>query len=166
MNLDRVQSLIDICRRKKIRIVTAESCTGGLIGGALTDLPGSSDVFWGGFLTYANGAKSEVLGVLEDTLEKKGAVSEEVVRQMLDGALDKSGTELSIAVSGVAGPGGGTQEKPVGTVWIGVALKNCTYDIRKYLFDGNRQIVRKKTVQTALDMAEKIILNDSCLDSK
>ncbi|OQY32814.1 MAG: hypothetical protein B6241_09865 [Spirochaetaceae bacterium 4572_59] len=166
MSLDNVQSLIDLCRGKKIRIVTAESCTGGLIGGALTDLSGSSDIFWGGFLTYANEAKSAILGVSEDTLETKGAVSEEVVRQMLDAALVKSGTELSIAVSGVAGPGGGTPEKPVGTVWIGVALKGYAYDIRKYLFDGNRQFVREKTVLTAVKMAENIILNDSCLDSK
>ncbi len=140
-------------------MVTAESCTGGLIGGAMTDLPGSSDVFWGGFITYANEAKVTALGVCEATLEKAGAVSEEVILQMLQGALEKSGAALAVAVSGIAGPGGGTEDKPVGTVWIGASLSGGETSVRKFLFQGNRSEIRRDTVINALDMAEKLILN-------
>ena len=166
MSCERVLSLLDLCREKGLRMVTAESCTGGLIGGALTEVPGSSDVFWGGFMTYANEAKVNILGVDENVLKDKGAVSSEVVTQMLRGALEKSGTDLALAVSGVAGPGGGTEEKPVGTVWIGAATAEGRLCTRRYLFKGNRREVRQKTVVKSLEMAEKIILNDSCLDSE
>ena len=166
MSLDKVRDLIELCRSRGIRLVTAESCTGGLIGGALTDIPGSSDVFWGGFLTYANAAKRRILGVSQGALDEFGAVSEEVVEEMLQGALDKSGTELAIAVSGVAGPGGGTVEKPVGTVWIGVMLKSGEKSFERCQFNGDRQKIRFDTVAKALEKAEKIILNDSCLDSE
>ncbi len=166
MSSDRALSLLDTCRKKGLRIVTAESCTGGLIGGALTEVPGSSDVFWGGFLTYANEAKVDILGVDREILQDKGAVSEEVVTQMLRGALEKSGADLALAVSGVAGPGGGTRDKPVGTVWIGAATAGGRLCTRKYLFKGNRQKIRLETVTKSLEMAEKIILNDSCLDSE
>jgi len=166
MNWDEVRNLIELSRKKGIQIVTAESCTGGLIGGALTEIPGSSDVFWGGFLVYDNDAKIRLLGVSEPVLNDRGAVSEEVVELMLEGALAKSGVDLALAVSGVAGPGGGSPDKPVGTVWIGAALKNGEKLLRKYLFKGDRQVVRLETVRNALLMAEKIILNDSRLDTE
>ena len=166
MNQDDLQRLIGLCRERGIRIVTAESCTGGLIGGALTEIAGSSDVFWGGFITYANGAKETALGVTRESLDCYGAVSEEVVEQMLRGASEKSGAELAIAVSGVAGPGGGSPLKPVGTVWIGTSLKDSGLCIREFRFSGSRQDVRTETVRKALEMAEKLILNHSCLDSE
>ncbi len=166
MSRDKAESLIRLCRENNITMVTAESCTGGLIGGALTDISGSSDVFWGGFITYANQAKMSALGVSGETLEQNGAVSEPVVSQMLSGALEKSGASLAMAVSGVAGPGGGTPDKPVGTVWIGVSLKGAAPVKEKFLFSGNREEIRNKTVINALEMAEKVILNRSLLDSE
>ena len=166
MSRDKAEALIRLCREKDITMVTAESCTGGLIGGVLTGISGSSDVFWGGFITYANQAKILSLGVSEDNLEQYGAVSEQVVSQMLSGALEKSGASLAMAVSGVAGPGGGTPDKPVGTVWIGVSLKGSDMIAQKFLFSGNREEIRNKTVINALEMAEKVILNRSLLDSE
>ena len=166
MTSDKAPELIVLCRERKLRIVTAESCTGGLIGGALTEIPGSSDVFWGGFLVYDNDAKVRMLQVPPEMLDREGAVSEPVVRRMLQGAMRQSGADLALAVSGVAGPGGGTPEKPVGTVWIGVAMADGRECLRKYHFGGNRREVRLETVKNALFMAEKIILNESCLDSE
>lgn len=153
-------------RERGLRIVTAESCSGGLIGAALTDLPGSSDVFWGGFLTYDNQAKIRLLRVDPAVLDRVGAVSEEVVAGMLRGALEGSGAELALAVSGVAGPGGGSAEKPVGTVWIGAALWEGRSLIRLFHFAGDRGEIRRRTVEEALSLGEKIILNDPRLDSE
>jgi nicotinamide-nucleotide amidase len=110
--------VIDLARDAGLSITSAESCTGGLFAHMLTQIPGSSDVFPGGFVTYSNALKASVLGVRKDTLETQGAVSEATVREMLTGALDKSGADLGVAISGVAGPGGGSAEKPVGTVWL------------------------------------------------
>jgi nicotinamide-nucleotide amidase len=110
--------LIELAREAGMSITCAESCTGGAIAHMLTQIPGASDVFPGGFVTYSNALKHTVLGVSEATLREHGAVSEETVREMLDGALERSGADLGVAVSGIAGPGGGSAEKPVGLVWL------------------------------------------------
>ncbi len=112
------ERVIDLARDQGITLTSAESCTGGLIAQMLTQIPGSSDVFPGAFVTYSNALKHSVLGVTTDTLDSVGAVSEETVRQMVQGALKASGATLGVAVSGVAGPGGGSDSKPVGTVWL------------------------------------------------
>ena len=133
-------------------IVTAESCTGGLICGALTDIPGSSEAVFGGFVTYDNRAKTGMVGVPAELLEKHGAVSEEVARAMAEGALRAAGVDIAIAVTGIAGPGGGTAGKPIGLVHFGCATKAGT-SVQKRLFgDLGRQAVREASVGVALDM--------------
>ncbi|MDC7234840.1 MAG: CinA family protein [Spirochaetales bacterium] len=159
------RSLLELSRQNKLTLVTAESCTGGLIAGALTEIAGSSDVVWGGFVTYANEAKTAVLGVPSALIEEKGAVSEEVVCAMVKGALEKSGASMAVAVSGVAGPGGGSPEKPVGTVWIAAGLNNETPRTVLCRFQGDRSSVRTQTVNSALALCEKLILSISSLDS-
>ncbi len=159
-------SLLQLCREKKMTIVTAESCTGGLICAALTEIAGSSDVVWGGFVTYANEAKEGVLGVGRDLIREHGAVSGEVVEAMVSGALEKSGAGLAVAVSGVAGPGGGSPEKPVGTVWIAAGLSSGAVVKELCHFSGSRSDIRESTVDRALSLCEKIILNGSSLDSE
>ncbi|UZJ45746.1 nicotinamide-nucleotide amidohydrolase family protein [Marinimicrobium sp. C6131] len=135
-------------------VATAESCTGGGIASAITDIPGSSGWFGYGLVTYSNDAKVRLLGVSESTLERHGAVSEAVVCAMAEGAARVSGADLSIAVSGIAGPDGGSDDKPVGTVWLGWA---CGHDearisgARRYRFAGDRAAVRQQTVMAALE---------------
>lgn len=136
---------------------TAESCTGGGIAAALTDIAGSSEWFTGAFVTYANEWKMRQLGVNAETLERFGAVSEQTVSQMLDGLLKNGGADYGIAVSGIAGPGGGTPEKPVGTVYIGIAGKGWQI-IRRAHFNGLRDTVRLRTASTAINMLiEKLL---------
>jgi len=131
----------------------AESCTGGWIGKAITDVPGSSQWFASGYVVYSNAAKTTQLGVLPRELEEHGAVSEPVVRAMAIGALERSGADVSVAVSGIAGPDGGTPGKPVGTVWFAWAWKHgksVRCQTRTKLFKGGREEVRRKAVHTAL----------------
>jgi nicotinamide-nucleotide amidase len=137
-------------------IAVAESCTGGLVGAAITAVPGSSAVFWGSLVTYSYEAKTSVLGVLESTLEAHGAVSEAVVREMVVGLRGRSGCDAAVAVSGVAGPGGGTPEKPVGTVWIawGSADKLLA---QRFHFDGDRDSVRAGAVREALAAVLRLV---------
>ena len=133
------------------KIATAESCTGGLIAGLLTEIPGSSDVFERGFVTYSNRAKEEMLGVPAALLRQHGAVSEPVARAMAEGAIRNSTAHLSIAVTGIAGPGGGTEEKPVGLVHIAAARAGTATAARICRFgDIGRDRVRLKTVEAAL----------------
>jgi nicotinamide-nucleotide amidase len=142
-------------------VSTAESCTGGWIAKAITDISGSSAVFHYGIVSYSNGAKEALLGVLNETLEVHGAVSEAVVIEMAEGALNLSGADVSVAVSGVAGPTGGSETKPVGTVWFAWAVRegsklrsetNCEH------FDGDRDLVRELTVVHALQgVRERIV---------
>jgi len=130
-------------------VSTAESCTGGWIAKALTDVPGSSSCFAYGIVSYSNGAKESMLGVQNETLVENGAVSEPIVREMAEGALRLSGADISVAVSGVAGPDGGSDEKPVGTVWFAWSLrgpKGITTDTDLQHFDGDRTGVRVQTV--------------------
>jgi nicotinamide-nucleotide amidase len=141
--------LADLLRARGLMLATAESCTGGLIAGACTDLSGSSDWFERGFVSYSNAAKTELLGVPAALIEAHGAVSEPVARAMAEGAVARSHAQLSVAVTGVAGPTGGSAEKPVGTVWFGwsVAGQSHTEHMR---FAGDRAAVRQATVRHAL----------------
>ena len=143
------EALADALRARAAHIATAESCTGGLIAGACTDLAGSSDWFDRGFVTYSNAAKTELLGVPPALIEQHGAVSEPVARAMAEGALAHSRAQLSVAVTGVAGPSGGSADKPVGTVWFGWCVNGVTTSERRH-FDDDRAAVRARTVAHAL----------------
>lgn len=132
-------------------VATAESCTGGLIAGALTDIAGSSKVVDRGFVTYTNIAKTEMLGVPASLLHAHGAVSSEVAVAMAVGALSKSRADVTVAVTGVAGPGGGSAEKPVGRVYIATAVRGGAAKAKEYTFPGDRDAVRMATVQAALE---------------
>jgi PncC family amidohydrolase len=145
-------ALFEELLRRDMTMTAAESCTGGLIAKLMTDHAGSSEVFWGSFVTYSNDAKRSLLGVTQQTLNKYGAVSEETVRSMAEGALIKSGTDCSVAVSGIAGPGGGTEDKPVGTVWVGVSLREKKTVTRLFQFEGSREKVRVQTAVEALKL--------------
>jgi len=146
MELSR--QLADLLLRKQLKLVTAESCTGGLIAAACTDLAGSSAWFERGFVTYSNEAKHELLGVEERILRRAGAVCEGVARAMAQGALAHSKAQVAVAVTGVAGPTGGSPAKPVGTVWFGFAVPGQVIT-EKCLFAGDRAAVRAATVQHA-----------------
>lgn len=150
---DLAGRLLEACRARGIRLTTAESCTGGLIIGCLTDLAGSSDVVDRGFVTYSNEAKHEVLGVDPGLIASVGAVSPEVARAMADGALKAAGAGLSIAVTGIAGPGGGSPAKPVGTVHFGIAVGGQETHHDHQRFEGDRAAVRAATVAHALELA-------------
>lgn len=138
------------------KIATAESCTGGLIGKTLTDIAGISDYYGYGFITYSNEAKQKLLGVSEKTLKNFGAVSDETVIEMASGALKVSDADVAVSVSGIAGPGGGSMEKPVGLVYIAVAALEKQAHSHKFIFSGTREEVRQKTALEAL----KLVLNE------
>lgn len=141
-----------------LMLATAESCTGGMIAAAITDLAGASNVLERGFVTYSNEAKVEMLGVLPETLAAHGAVSAETAREMAAGALKHSHADVAVSVTGVAGPGGGTAEKPVGLVWFGLAVKGGEAVSEKRRFSaGDRAIVRRDSVATALELALKAV---------
>lgn len=153
--LGEAEALVKACRAAGLKVATAESCTGGLIGGALTAVPGSSAVFERGFLTYSNEAKSDVLGIDAGLIEVNGAVSEPVARAMAEGALAHAPVDLTVAVTGIAGPGGGTAEKPVGTVHMAAAARGKTTLHEHHVFPGDRAAVRAATVLAALQLAER-----------
>jgi len=131
-------------------VVTAESCTGGWIAQTLTAIAGSSAWFDRGFVTYSNQAKQDMLGVSGETLQQYGAVSEQVVQEMLQGALDNSPAQLGVSVSGIAGPGGGSADKPVGTVWFGWCRRGSATHCEPKQFNGDRDAVRRQAVAHAL----------------
>ncbi len=136
-----------------LAVATAESCTGGWIAKSITDIPGSSAVFGYGVVSYSNGAKESILGVRNATIEEHGAVSEGVVGEMADGVLHLSGADIAVAVSGIAGPDGGTDDKPVGTVWFAWAIRdgaNALIDTSCEHFSGDRELVRELAVAHAL----------------
>jgi nicotinamide-nucleotide amidase len=146
-------ALLDLCRRKRLTLATAESCTGGLVAGALTDIAGSSDVFDRGFVTYSNAAKQQILGVPAETLREHGAVSQPTAEAMARGALARSGADIAVAITGVAGPGGGTPEKPVGLVHFAAASRGGALTHREMRYgDIGRGEVRAKSVLEALRM--------------
>ncbi|WP_238916593.1 competence/damage-inducible protein A [Clostridium sp. YIM B02555] len=142
---------------KKLTISTAESCTGGMIAGTLINYPGISEVFLEGAVTYSNEAKHNRLGVKNETLEKYGAVSEETAREMAIGIANTAKTDVSIVTTGIAGPEGGTPEKPVGLVYIGVYFKG-EVTVKKYVFNGNRSRVRLQATTTGLDMLRRVLM--------
>ena len=151
LNLARL--VLDDAAQRRLRIVTAESCTGGLLSGLLVEIPGSSKVFERGFVTYSNKAKEEVLGIPGDMIADYGAVSEPVARAMAEGALEESRANMSIAITGIAGPGGGTRLKPVGTVHFALARENAPIRHRLEQFDDiGRNEIRLASLETALNM--------------
>ncbi|MEL6569529.1 MAG: CinA family protein [Pseudomonadota bacterium] len=151
--MNKAMLLLDDARAARLKIATAESCTGGLLGGLFTEIAGSSDVFERGFVTYSNRAKADVLGVAGDILADYGAVSEPVARMMAEGALEQSRANISIAITGIAGPGGGTPMKPVGTVHFGCARENraVIHEMRQF-GDIGRSEVRRLSLDVALDL--------------
>lgn len=153
MKLDGLATeVLDHCRKAKLTIATAESCTGGMIGAALTAISGSSDVVDRGFITYSNQAKQDMLNVSADALKMQGAVSELVAEQMAEGGLKAAKTGLCVAVTGIAGPGGGTDKKPVGLVYMACAKINSSTIVEKHIFEGNRDDVRIQTAKRALEL--------------
>lgn len=154
-------ALVDLLKSKRQTVATAESCTGGLLGAKLTEIAGSSEVFLGGFVTYSNEMKQRYLGVPAEILESYGAVSERVAQAMAEGALRQTGANWAIGITGIAGPGGGSEEKPVGLVFIGLADANASHTAR-YQFIGDRAVVRERAVQAALTLLRKAVLQGSC----
>lgn len=145
-------TLVATLTRARQSVATAESCTGGWIAKAITDIPGSSAVIGYGIVSYSNGAKESMLGVRNKTLEANGAVSEPVVVEMAEGAVRLSGADVGVAVSGVAGPDGGSKDKPVGTVWFAWTIRDddLRTETERKCFDGDRDAVRRQTVLHAL----------------
>jgi len=136
-------------QQKKLTLATAESCTGGLIAHLMTNIPGSSEYFLGGIVAYSYQAKADLLGVSWDTLNSKGAVSKETVLEMAIGARNKMKADIVVSVSGIAGPGGGTPDKPVGTTWVGLATQNGE-EARHFIWDGDREQNKKLSSEAAL----------------
>lgn len=157
--IELINELATTLSATKLKVCTAESCTGGLIAKSFTDLAGSSAWFERGFVTYSNESKTEMLGVSASVIEQYGAVSEPVATAMAVGALKHSHADCSISVTGVAGPDGGSDEKPVGTVWIGVASQTQTR-AQKYLFDGDRERIRLVTMHTAIERLLHLLNSD------
>lgn len=149
---EAAENVLLTCRKKNLKVVTAESCTGGLIAAALTAIAGSSDVVDRGFVTYSNEAKREMIGVPWDAILGHGAVSEPVARAMAAGALARSSADIAVSVTGVAGPGGGTDEKPVGLVHFGAVRAGFDPIVERHVFPGDRDQIRRLTVLTALAM--------------
>jgi nicotinamide-nucleotide amidase len=150
--LDEAAALIDTLRGRGLTVATAESCTGGLIAAALTSVAGSSAVVDRGFVTYSNAAKAAMLGVPAALIVEHGAVSEIVALRMALGAIERSDATLAVAVTGIAGPGGATAEKPVGLVWFGAARRDGPSRTAREVFPGDRATVRAATVRRAFDL--------------
>lgn len=156
--LARAEAVLAACGRKGMMLATAESCTGGLVAGALTAIAGSSSVVECGFVTYSNGAKMRMLGVPQATLAAHGAVSEETARAMATGALQQAGVDVAVSITGIAGPGGGSAEKPVGLVHFAGALKGGAVAHRRRTFgDIGRSEVRRLSVLEALDLLAAMV---------
>jgi nicotinamide-nucleotide amidase len=147
--LDDAATLLDACRAKQVKLATAESCTGGLIAAVLTAIAGSSDVVERGFVTYSNEAKTELLGVPAELIRSVGAISEPVAQRMAEGALQRSHADIVVSVTGVAGPGGGSADKPVGLVCFGLAHRGHDTVSERHVFPGDRTAIRLAAVQKA-----------------
>lgn len=159
--LDLVENLSILLAERHWKIAVAESCTGGLLAGAITHRPGSSAIFDRGFVTYSNDAKIECLGVNPKTLEKHGAVSYETAEEMALGTLKHSHADLAISITGIAGPDGGTDEKPVGLVYFGYALRGGSSGSVHHIFKGNREQIRVKAAATALKQLITILQQET-----
>jgi len=157
--LAAAERLLAAARTRGVMIATAESCTGGLIAGLLTEIAGSSDVVDRGFVTYSNAAKQQTLGVPREVLDRHGAVSEPVAAAMVRGALAHSGAQLAVAVTGIAGPGGGSADKPVGLVYIAAMREGGAPMVERHLFgDIGRDQVRLKTIAATLNLAASLLV--------
>ena len=150
--------LYNNCAKKGIFITTAESCTGGLIASSIVSISGSSNIFKSSFITYSNQMKTKLLNIDSEIIEINGAVSEIVATKMAKNILNVLEADISIAVTGIAGPGGGSKDKPVGLVWIAIGNQDLTIT-EKFLFSGNRLDVRQKTTLEALKLANSVIIN-------
>jgi PncC family amidohydrolase len=149
INMTTAEKLVKVLSEKKMTCATAESCTGGGVGYAITSVSGASAVFWGGVISYDNSVKHGSLGVPVEILKTKGAVSPECASAMADGVRQRMGTDLAVSITGIAGPGGGSAEKPVGLVWFGVASKFGS-KTQKMIFLGDRDAVRGSAIEHAL----------------
>lgn len=145
------ESVVELLAQKKMTVTTADSCTGGLIAGTLVNVAGASDVLNEGYVTYSNDAKERLVGVKHETLEEYGAVSEQTAREMAEGAAKAAGADAALSATGIAGPGGGTEEKPVGLVYIGCYVNGET-TVKECRFEGSRMENRLHTVETALQL--------------
>jgi len=158
---DLVKELAQLLNEKSMMITTAESCTGGLLSAALTHKPGASSYFDRGFITYSNEAKQELLNVPESTIQTFGAVSEETAQAMAKGALENSHASIAISITGIAGPDGGSNEKPVGTVIFGYALKGGSSGCIQKQFSGSREDIQSQSTVTALKSLISILSADA-----
>ncbi len=154
---EKAQAILEIYRKHKLKIATAESCTGGLIAAAFTHVPGSSDVFERGFVTYSNEAKIEMLNVPRSLIQQHGAVSADVAGAMAQGTLTFSHADIAVSVTGVAGPSGGSADKPVGLVWFGRARRGGVCTTHAKNFAGDRAAVRSQSVDFALSLFESAL---------
>ena len=153
-------AVVELLKKKGLTISTAESCTGGMTAAKLVNVPGASNVFMEGVVTYSNEAKMRLLGVRQETLETFGAVSRETAQEMAEGGVKMSGSDICVAITGLAGPGGGTDKKPVGVVFMACCLKGRT-EIREYHFKGNRDKIREQSMMKALDLVRLCVLEHS-----
>ena len=153
--------VIALLRKHRATVATAESCTGGLLANRLTDVPGASEVFLEGFVTYSNQSKSELLNVPSGLIARHGAVSEEVVRAMAEGARARSGSTHALATTGIAGPGGGSEEKPVGTVWIALSVEGRETEAWRENFPTDRMTFKQLVSQSALDRLRRELVSRS-----
>ena len=154
------EELVEILTKKEYKITTAESCTGGLVAATIVNVSGASEVFQAGFVTYANEAKEKELGVKSETLQTYGAVSEKTAKEMAIGCAAHAKAQVGISTTGIAGPGGGTAEKPVGLVYIGCAVRSNVY-VEKNVFSGDRQQVRRQAADRAIGFALECIKKES-----
>ena len=157
---DAGKRVIDLLTERNKTIVTAESCTGGLIAATLTDIPGASSAFYGGYVTYANTAKSRMIHVQARLIRDYGAVSNQVARAMADGARNTARADFAVAVTGIAGPDGGSEKKPVGLVYVAVSSDLATVVIEHRFGDLGREAIRKASVQAALELVLQVLTSD------
>jgi nicotinamide-nucleotide amidase len=153
---DLAEVVLQRCRERALHIATAESCTGGLLGARLTAIPGSSDVYVGGVVAYSNRIKMQMLDLPQELLREHGAVSEPVAASMAAGVCARMGTEIGVGITGIAGPGGGSPEKPVGTVWIAAHVQGATRTLGR-VFVGDREEIRQRSAQAALDLIRRAL---------
>jgi nicotinamide-nucleotide amidase len=149
------EAVLAACRARAWHVATAESCTGGLVAAALTAIAGSSDVVERGFVTYSNKAKMELLGVPAETIAAHGAISAETAAAMANGAIAHAPVDLAVSLTGIAGPGGGTPQKPVGLVYLGVARKDGAARVERRIFSGDRGAIRQAAVTLALELLQE-----------
>ena len=158
--LNTGREVLDILARDGKSIVTAESCTGGMIAAALTDIPGASQAFYGGYVVYANEAKARLIGVQPRLIRDYGAVSNQVARAMADGARNTAHADFAVAVTGIAGPDGGSEKKPVGLVYVAVSSELGTVVIEHKFGDLGRDAIRRASVQAALDLVLQVLTSE------